>query len=190
MDSDFFLIRRMKGGDEQAIELFVRKYYDDILNYCYRHMGRREDAQDVAQETFERFFRGFSQYEHHGKAKNYLYVIAGNLCKNYYRARERTPEGRLDARELSQDGSSEPKDPGKSPMDTVETRMDVVRALEALPEEFREVAILYYYQELKQKEISEILNIGLPLVKYRAARAKELLRQMLEEEDHGKRKEI
>lgn len=136
MDSDFFLIRRMKGGDEQAIELFVRKYYDDILNYCYRHMGR------------------------------------------------------LDARELSQDGSSEPKDPGKSPMDTVETRMDVVRALEALPEEFREVAILYYYQELKQKEISEILNIGLPLVKYRAARAKELLRQMLEEEDHGKRKEI
>ena len=53
--------------------------------------------------------------------------------------------------------------------------LDVHMALEHLPQELREVTILYFFQEVRQKEIARILGISLPLVKYRIKRAKELL---------------
>lgn len=56
-------------------------------------------------------------------------------------------------------------------------------ALHKLPSEFREVVVLYYFQEMKLREIGELLDIGLPLVKYRIKRAKEMLGEMLGEED-------
>ena len=68
-------------------------------------------------------------------------------------------------------------------MEVLDLRMDVHRALEQLPPELLEVAILYFFQELKQKEIARILGIGLPLVKYRIRRAKELLAGYLGKED-------
>ena len=57
----------------------------------------------------------------------------------------------------------------------LDRRMDVRRALDSLPPELREAAVLYYYQELPQLSIAKILGISLPLVKYRIRRAKELL---------------
>ena len=67
--------------------------------------------------------------------------------------------------------------------DTLDMRLDVHRALNQLPPELREVTILYFFQELKQKEIARILGIGLPLVKYRIRRSKELLEQLIGKED-------
>ena len=68
-------------------------------------------------------------------------------------------------------------------MEALDLRLDVHKVLDQLPPELREVTILYYVQELKQKEISRILGIGLPLVKYRIRRAKELLKQLIGKED-------
>ena len=56
MDADFLLIKRMKQGDEAAFEVFVRKYYEEILNYCSYHCFDRTYAEDLTQETFVRFF--------------------------------------------------------------------------------------------------------------------------------------
>ena len=85
MDRDFSLIQKMRTGNEAAVEVFVKKYYPAILRYCCLHIYNREDGEDAAQETFERFFRTFENYHHYGKAGNYLYVIAGNVCKDYLR---------------------------------------------------------------------------------------------------------
>ena len=68
-------------------------------------------------------------------------------------------------------------------IESLDLRVDVHRALEQLPPELLEVTILYFFQEPKQKEIARILDIGLPLVKYRIRRAKELLEQLLGKED-------
>ena len=63
----------------------------------------------------------------------------------------------------------------------IEIRLDIERALDQLPEEIKETAILFFFQGLKQKEISDLLNINLSLVKYRVSKAKELLSEQLEE---------
>ena len=93
MDGDFLLLHRMQNGDDQAIESFVRKYYPKILRYCHLHIKDSGFAEDLTQETFARFFRTLHQYQHYGKAANYLYVIAGNLCRDYYRKPEELPDG-------------------------------------------------------------------------------------------------
>ncbi len=170
MDADSLLLHRMRNGDDQAIEAFVRKYYPMILRYCHLHIRDLGYVEDLTQETFARFFRTLSQYQHYGKAANYLYVIAGNLCRDYHKKPEVIPMEELPEQPVYQ-------------MEDLDLRMDVHQALEQLPLELREVTILYFFQELKQKEIAGILGIGLPLVKYRVRRAKELLEQLIGKED-------
>ena len=62
MDLDFLLIRKMKQGDEEAFDLFVHKYYKDILSFCNYHCFDKEYAEDLTQETFIRFFTGLAAY--------------------------------------------------------------------------------------------------------------------------------
>lgn len=170
MDEDFLLLHRMKQGDEDAIEEFVRKYYPMILRYCHLHTGGSSYAEDLTQETFARFFRTFSQYQHYGKAANYLYVIAGNCCKDHFKKQP----------ELSLEDVAEPCTEGLEP---TEQQMDIHMALKKLPKELRDVTILYFFQDITQKQIAKVLGIGLPLVKYRLKRAKEILSKYLREEE-------
>ena len=170
MDSDFLLIHRMKNGDESAIDTFVRKYYPAILRYCHLHIKDQGYAEDATQEVFARFFRTLSAYQHYGKAQNYLYVIAANICRDFYRKPEE-----ISVEELPEEPILE--------MEPLELRLDVRGALEKLPPELQEVTILFFFQEVKQREIAKILGIGLPLVKYRIKRAKELLAGYLGKEE-------
>ncbi len=169
MDADLFLIHRMRDGDETAIDTFVRKYYPSILRYCHYHTWDKQRAEDLAQETFERFFRSFSKYSHFGKIQNYLFTIAGNLCRDSYRV-------------VKWSGQAEFKEQTEDPMIHLEHSLDIRKAINELPEELREVVILHYFVGLKQREIASAVGIGLPLVKYRLKCAKEMLRRKLGEE--------
>lgn len=170
MDADFGLIRQMKAGEDEAIEFFVRKYYPAVLRYCYLHLADKNYAEDATQEVFARFFRTFDNYRHYGKAQNYLYVIAANICRDFYR-------------KMRESSLEELKEEPVWEMPPLEQRLDVHIALDKLPPELREVSILFFFQQLKQGEIARILGISLPLVKYRIRRAKELLAGYLGEEE-------
>ncbi len=171
MSADFLMIRKMKQGDEDAFDLFVRKYYGDILSYCRYHCPDQDYAEDLTQETFARFFAKLSDYRHTGKAKNYLYTIAGNLCRDYFKKIRENP---LEDGELSRQlGAEEPPD------EETADRLLIEQALASLQEEFREVVILYYFQELKLTEIADTLRIGLPLAKYRLKQAKIQLKKYI-----------
>ena len=143
MYNDFLLIRKMKQGDDNAFDLFVHKYYQEILSYCYHHCFDQTYAEDFTQETFIRFFSKLPDYHYKGKTLNYLYTIAGNLCKDYLK---KTKEMLLEEIELVEENLT---------------------------------------------EISDTLQIGLPLVKYRLQKARKQLRELLgkEEFDESKRKD-
>lgn len=173
MDADFLLIRNMKKGDEAAFDVFVRKYYDEILKYCSFHGFDPGYAEDLAQETFVHFFTNLPDYRHIGKAKNFLYTIAGNLCRNYLK---KTTETLLDDSELADLAEAD-----EFTSDLL-TKLAVKDALKRLPDDLRDVVALYYFQDLKLSEIADILKIGLPLVKYRMKQAKIQLKKYLEQE--------
>ena len=156
--------------DTAQLEALIDAYGDDILRLCVLVLGDRQLAEDVTQEVFARFFRTLPQYQHYGKAANYLYVIAGNLCRDSYKKIRPLP-----LEEVPEESWEQTPE--------LDRRMDVRRALDSLPPELREAAVLYYYQELPQRSIGKILGIGLPLVKYRLKRAKELLALYLGKEE-------
>lgn len=181
MDTDFLLILKMKQGKEAAFDQFVRKYYDDILRYCRYHCFDTEYAQDLAQETFFRFFANLPQYHYKGKTKNYLYTIAGNLCKNFYYKKRDLP---VEREELERESVSSP-----DPFENILEQMVIEQAIKKLPVELSEVVILFYFQELKLSEIADIADISLPLVKYRLRQARKQLAALIgsEESCHSQR---
>lgn len=179
MNADFLLIQRMKRGEEDAFDIFVRKYYESILNYCRYRCFDAGYAEDLAQETFVCFFKNLSYYRFQGKTLNYLYTVAGNLCKDFYRKKMDIPTAQ---EELSGHSIA-------NPIEAAMERMSVEEAVRSLPQEQQEVVILHYFQGMKLWETAEILQVGLPLVKYRLRQAKAgLARFMGKEEAYGDRK--
>lgn len=178
MDADLFTIRKMKQGDDAAFDAFVRKYYGDILKYCTFHCADRKETEDLTQETFVRFFAKLSEYRYQGKTKNYLYTIAANLCRNHYKKRRPVP---LDTEVLTVAAGAAPDEEAAA-----NTHLLLEWALAQLAPEQREVIILHYYQGLKLREIADVLEIGLPLVKYRLRQVKAKLQECIGKEalDH------
>lgn len=166
-DMDFLLVKKAKNGDEQAGEQLIRKYYTAIYQYCFLHLRDRDLAEDMTQETFTRYFEALQTYTDYGKLKNYLYRIAGNIIKNYYKKKKELP-----MEEMSEIPGNDMRD--------AEIRMDIEQAIDRLPKELKEITILFFFQDLKQKDIARLLDINLSLVKYRISRAKKLLSEYLE----------
>lgn len=174
MDADFFLIRKMRQGDADAFDRFVRKYYADVLRYCAYHCSDTGEAEDLAQETLVHFFARFSDYHYKGKTKNYLYTVAGNLCKNYYKKQMKTP--------VAAGGYETAEEVSVSYEESAVNRAVLEWAFSQLEPDLLEVIDLYYFRELRLREIAETLHIGLPLVKYRMRKAKDRLRELLGKE--------
>lgn len=167
MHSDFLLIQKVKNGNEEAGEQLVKKYYASIYQYCFLHVRNRDYAEDLTQDTFVRFFEALGKYKNYGKTKSYLYCIAGNIIKNYYKKKKEL---------LIEEFPEIPE----NNMHDMETRLDIEQAVDHLPEELKETAILFFFQELKQREIADLLNINVSLVKYRISKAKKILSECLE----------
>lgn len=166
MESDILLISQIKSGKNEASERFIKKYYASIYQYCLLHIHDRYYAEDLTQETFLRFFASLETYREYGKTKNYLYRIASNIMKNFY----------IKKKDILLDQLPETAENNAGDIDI---KLDIERAVDSLPDELREVAILFFFQDLKQAEIAQILNIKLSLVKYRISRAKILLAEYL-----------
>lgn len=180
MIADFLLIQKMKLGNEQAFDTFVRKYYADILKYCSYHCYDKEYAEDLTQETFLNFFAKLSDYHFKGKTKNYLYTIAGNLCRNFYKKKKEVllEDETLSNCKLSYD------------LGQVVDKILIDTAINSLPKELREAIVLYYFQGLKIAEIADKLQIGISLVKYRLSQARKQLEHFVREEEfHEEKKE-
>lgn len=123
MDADFLLIHKMKNGDEEAIEVFVKKYYSTIRNYCRLHTYTDCDAEDITQATFEHFFRSFRSYHHLGKTANYLYVIARNLCRDSYKKK----------RDIVMEALP---DKGENPIAVIENKIDIEESIKKTSRRF------------------------------------------------------
>ena len=138
--TDFLLVHLARAGDEDACEKLVKKYYSSIYQYCLLHIYDPYEAEDLTQEVFTRFFSNLYRYKEYGKVKNYLYTIAGNTVKNYYKKKKDIPSEEL----------LESEESGKNYVEELGVRLTIEQAVRKLPEEIRETAVLYFFQELKQ----------------------------------------
>ena len=183
MLSDEQLMRSMLGGETRALSVLVERHYGPLLGYLYRFLGgNRPLAEDIVQETFLRVLQRGS-YQAGRPFKPWLYAIAINLGRDYFKsARVR--------RDVAQDEEilEGIYDTAPGPEEAVlsdEQGRSVAAALGQLGEEYRVTLILRFYNGLSLQEIAETLHIPLGTVKSRLSIGTHRLRALLSTTKEG-----
>ena len=162
--------------DPQAFAQLVRRWEGPIQWLCTRMTGDAHRAEDIAQETFARLFARRKAYQPKGRFSTFLWRVALNLCYDELRRVHRRAELPLEAEEDSGSGgpieSLARGEPGPDTLLAERERNEIVRqALLRLAEPYRTVVVLRHYENLKFREIAEVLEIPEGTVKSRMAEA-------------------
>lgn len=158
--SDEELMRRAQNGDRQAFSIVYERYSSAVLSYLYRMLGNVEDVESIGQEVFLRAYRFAPTYRYPEKLSTWLFTITRNLAINNARRRKRSPVRNLT--ELNLEGvevSSDPYQVAARATDKVETQEEIARvlkALEDLPTDQKEVIVLGVFQDLSYAQMEEI----------------------------------
>jgi RNA polymerase sigma-70 factor (ECF subfamily) len=178
------LIERTLAGDDAAFGHLVEQHQAVVFNIAYRMLGNRQEAQDVAQETFWRAYRGLRGFDLNRPLAPWLYRIATNLSLNRLR-RNPPPALSLDAPLPGQPEDAAPlpvPDPIAGPSDRLlqaEAQAQIRQAILALPPADRAIVELRHFQGLSYEEIAARTGATLSSVKSRLFRARRRLRDDL-----------
>jgi len=175
----------VKAGDQQSFELLLQRYRTPLVNFLYRMVRNREQAEDLAQEVFLRVYRAREDYEPSAKFTTWLFRIATNLALNSVRDhRYEKLEVSMDAPVVAdaEDGEERMMELADEHPDIEQHLVDEARkkmirhAIEKLPEKQRAAVLLHKYQELDYAEIAKILQCSESALKSLLFRAYETLR--------------
>lgn len=157
------LLDRAREGDRQAFKEIVRLYQQKVFLLAYSILRNREDALDVAQETFMRLYQRIDAYERERNFQAWLLQIAKNLSIDYFRkyhGRKREAESGRDIEDLHLAAGDARSNPASS-----ELRGVIDRSLERLGERQRLIFVMRHCNGLDYKEIAQILGISVGTVK-------------------------
>lgn len=183
--TDVQLMLDVKAGDEASFELLLHRYRTPLVNFLYRMVRSREQAEDLAQEVFLRVYRARADYVPSAKFTTWLFRIATNLALNSVR------DHRYEKLNVSIDApiTTDAEDGDERTLDVPETtpnieqhlvedaRRKMIRhAIDKLPEKQRAAVLLHKYQELDYAEIAKILACSESALKSLLFRAYETLR--------------
>jgi len=182
--SDEELLDRYRAGDTDAFTELVRRYERELYNYLRRYLGDATLAEDVFQNTFLQLHVKLELYEKGRLVRPWLYTIATNQAIDALRKAGRTRTVSLDAKAPSEDEAStfveliegSEVDP-LAGLEAAERQQWVRGALDQLPPYLKSVVVMAYYQELKYREIAEVLEIPVGTVKSRLHAAVQKLAQ-------------
>lgn len=156
-----------------TIEEVVMKYSDMLYRICVVMLGNEADAQDAVQDTFCRYLERTPDFASKEHEKAWLIKVAQNRCRDMRRFQLRHPK--IDIEEIT----ASYEDPEYS---------EVLAELIKLPLAVKSAVYLYYIEDYKMTEVSEILGISANAVKKRVQRGREMLRLSLEEETYPGKK--
>jgi len=177
---DVLLVRAFQGGDKEAFDRLVLKHQDRLFNLCYWYLGDYEEANDSAQDTFLKAYGGLGRFRFESAFSTWLYRIAVNTCKNKLQSAEfrhrhkRVPLGGFgnpdrEGPEMDlENGNPSPS----VQLERKERKRMVMRAVNGLPPEHREMITLRDIEGLSYEEIAEITGLNPGTVKSRLSRAR------------------
>ncbi len=176
------LLVQYRDGDANAYKKLFETHYPSILNLCYRYIGTREDAEEVAQDVFIRVHQSIHNYTPQGKEFTFLYRIAVNLSLN--RVRDKKRKRLLSFDILKKDRGFEPEnDEALNPdriLERKETQEAIWQVINTLPENQKTAVILKRFHDLSYEEIAEITESSISAVESRLHRARQTLKKKLE----------
>lgn len=164
-------VERAKAGDASIWGEWYDAYYKPLYRYAYIRLRKRNEAQDIVAEVFVEAYRGIGRYTYTGKpVLAWLYRIAHNLIYDRLKAEARRAEREEDGADAHAAGPEEHI-----------PNIDLLKAIDSLSTEQRDVIVLRYLMSLPAQETAEILGKSPAAVYSLQARALVALRQRLEE---------
>jgi RNA polymerase sigma-70 factor (ECF subfamily) len=176
-DDTWSLVQKIKQGDREAFMTLTRMYQKKVFVLTYSFFRNKEDALDLVQETFLRLYQKINMFEKGRNFEGWMLQIAKNLCIDYYRknyGKRRELESGKTVEELNiADARAEE---AHSASDFKEI---LTRCVDKLAERQRTIFIMRHYNQMKNEEIAEVLNISLGTVKSLHFKAIQNLRALI-----------
>lgn len=178
------LVCRVQAGDVEAFAGLVRAYQRRVLSVAYRLLGNAEDARDVSQDAFVRAFRSLSQLEDPSRFGPWLMRVVTNLALNFRRSRHLRSTVSLDDQPSFSGGVAEDRRRTEVWEDETGTLSEelhaaISQAVEGLPERQRLALILFSVEGMPQKDVAQILECSIELVKWNVFQARRKLKEVL-----------
>ncbi len=173
------LVGRTISGDVDAYGQLVERYQQRIFNLIGRMVGRREVVEDIAQEVFIKAYRKLGTFRGESSFYTWLYTIALNTCRNYFRSRERlvkTVDIEYSAEAMEK---SQPSQRAEEVVERMQRAALVHQALDRLPPDQRQVVVMCDLEGLGYQEIADYLKIPIGTVRSRIFRARMNLKDLL-----------
>jgi len=175
-------MRRLQEGHSEALDELMRIYSGPLFAFLCRRVRPREAAEDLFQETWVRVVERCHTFRANAAVKSWLYRVALNVVTDHYRQEKALRRGG-DVQHVPLEGdalNASSSAPDAHTQAVVSQERDALHmTVEALPEAFREVVRLRYFEELSTAEVADVLGCAEGTVKSRLSRALALLQAEL-----------
>jgi RNA polymerase sigma-70 factor (ECF subfamily) len=169
------ILKRALAGDRDAFDQIVLRYERRVLMTAWRLLGRREDAQDAAQEVFLRLYRYMHHFDENRALLPWLYRMTVNVCHDLHRKRRQNDAlaaGEMDQAEVAYDPAGE--------MARSEQRRIIEAALETLTEKERAAVVLRDIEGLETKDVAGILGSSETTIRSQISTARVKIRKFVD----------
>lgn len=177
MDEITAEMNELENGAEAIDEIMIR-YGQEILQLSFSYVKNKQIAEDLTQEIFVKCYKSLHTYSGNSKFRTWLWRIASNHCKDYLKSWYNKNVFTTDYQPIYDSLRS---DSVEQTVIQEEQDDQLASAVMELPVNYREVIYLFYFEEMSIKEISVVTEVKENTIKTRLKRAKELLKERLEE---------
>lgn len=180
-DDDRQLVDRCLEGDERACATLVDAHARLVGTVIWRAVGRRDEVDDLSQETFLRVFRALAYFDGRAKLSTWIYTIAHRVAIDHLRKTASRPQEALawsdDEEETSREGAIQSPEPGPDVLLERMRSQELLRdALARLPDKFRLPVVYAAIDGLDYATIAEMLGVAVGTVKTHVFRGKQMLK--------------
>jgi RNA polymerase sigma-70 factor, ECF subfamily len=166
-----FDFQSMEPG--RALELIMDEYGEELKRFIFTYTKNLSLTEDITQEVFVSVYLKLSQFSGQSSLRTWIYSIAINKCKDYFRSwhyRKVRFMGKYIVSDMTHFQSPE------QIVTIQEENLELIEQILTLPMKYREILLLFYYKEFSLQEIGELLRIGEGAVKSRLHRARKKLK--------------
>jgi len=178
----------LKSGSERVFKLIMDKWYSRLFNFANGYLNNQENTKEVIQDVFLKLWDNRNQLADNTNLNAYLFTLTRNRCIDLIRRERLSIQFRNDKQEEYQrlsENFDALSDPILDDIFAREIQDEVNRAINVLPEQCRKIFILSRTNGLKNREISEMLNLSEKTIESHLTKAIKAIRQVLEQKFPG-----
>ncbi len=176
------VIKLAQQGDQKALGELIDTFAESVHGFIYHIIGRRNDVEDLAQDTFIKMISGINYYQPKAPFRAWLFRITLNVCRDYMRKKKVRNIVSFITQDYNDEKDIVISDSSPNPekeMIIKDSMEQLEKAVQQLPYPLKTVFLLRDVQELSYEEIAETLNWQLGTVKSRLFRARNEIAQLL-----------